>query len=63
MLHGFAVRAGLLRPDTPLLDVELAVEVGDRVFEMAFADDLRGEEALVARGVEVVAGYLERFAT
>lgn len=62
MLHGFAVEAGLLRPDTPVLDVELAVEVGDRVFELAFEHDLQGEEGLIARGVDLVSGYLERFA-
>ncbi|HEX8973691.1 TetR/AcrR family transcriptional regulator [Oryzihumus sp.] len=62
MLHGFAVEAGLLRPDTPVRDVELAVEVGDRVFELAFEHDLHGEESLIARGVDLVSGYLERFA-
>lgn len=62
MLHGFAVEAGLLRPDTPVRDVELAVEVGDRVFELAFEHDLQGEEGLIARGVDLVSGYLERFA-
>ena len=62
MLHGFGVGAGLLRADTPLRDVELAVEVGDRVFELAFENDLRGEEDLIARGVDLVTGYLARFA-
>ena len=62
MLHGFAIEAGLLRPDTPVRDVELAVEVGDRVFELAFEHDLGGEEDLIARGVDLVSGYLERFA-
>ena len=62
MLHGFATGAGLLRPDTPLRDVELAVEVGDRVFELAFEQDLRGDDELIARGVDLVTGYLERFA-
>lgn len=62
MLHAYAVEAGLLRPDTPLRDVELAVEVGDRVFELAFEHDLQGEEGLIARGVDLVSGYLERFA-
>jgi AcrR family transcriptional regulator len=62
MLHGFAVEAGLLRPDTPVRDVELAVEVGDRVFELAFEHDLDGEEDLIARGVDLVSAYLQRFA-
>ena len=62
MLHGYAVEAGLLRPDTPLRDVELAVEVGDRVFELAFEHDLHGDEELISRGVDLVSGYLERFA-
>lgn len=62
MLHGYATGAGLLRPGTPLGDVELAVEVGDRVFELAFEHDLRGDADLIARGVDLVTGYLERFA-
>jgi len=62
-LHAFGLGAGLLRPDTELVDVEIAVEVGDRLFEMAFKDDLRGNETLLDKGINLVVGYLETFAT
>ena len=32
----FAIAAGLARPDTPLAATELAVEIGDRVFQLAY---------------------------
>lgn len=62
-LHQFAAAAGLLRPVAGPLISELAVEVGDRVFEMAFADDLRGDEEIIREGIDLLVGYLERFAT
>lgn len=60
-LHDFGVATGLLRPDTPYEDVLVAVEVGDRVFELAFAERLEGDSRIVAKGIEIVSGYLERF--
>jgi AcrR family transcriptional regulator len=63
LLYEFASAAGLLRPGTSPRIVELAVEVGDRVFEMAFAHDLRGDEALINEGIDLLTGYLERHAT
>lgn len=62
-LFRFARDAGLVRPGTEPLHAELAVEVGDRVFQLAFETEMRGDRALVAEGVELVAGYLERHAT
>jgi hypothetical protein len=62
-LHGIAVSAGLLRPEVTLLIAEVAVELGDRVIEMAFANDLRGDEEIIREGTELLIGSLERYAT
>ncbi len=62
-VYDVAMAAGLIRPDTELLIAELAVEVGDRVFQLAFEHDLRGDERLIAEGIELVSAYIERFAT
>jgi AcrR family transcriptional regulator len=62
-LFAFAQAVGMARPGTVLRVVELAVEVGDRVFQMAFEHDLRGDEMVIAEGIELVTGYLERHAT
>jgi hypothetical protein len=37
--------------------------VGDRVFEIAFADDLRGDAEIIREGIDLLVGYLERYAT
>jgi AcrR family transcriptional regulator len=62
-LLAFAQDAGLVRPDADPQVVELAVEIGDRVFQLAFEHDLRGDERIIAEGIELVTGYLERYAT
>lgn len=62
-LFGFARGVGLVRPGVDPRVVELAVEVGDRVFQLAYEHDLRGDQRIVAEGVELVTGYLERHAT
>lgn len=62
MLREFAVDAGLAVPDLPVAAAELAVEVGDRVFQLAFARTFRGDAFLIEQGIELVAGYLEKYA-
>jgi AcrR family transcriptional regulator len=62
VLFAFARDVGLVRAGVDPQVVELAVEVGDRVFQLAFEHDLRGDERIVAEGIELVTGYLERFA-
>jgi hypothetical protein len=59
----FAVAAGLARPDTPLAAAVLAVEIGDRVFQLAFEKDLRGIEFLIEEGIALVSAYLRGYAT
>ena len=62
-LFRLAQDAGLLRPGTRRLHAELAVEVGDRVFQLAYETRLRGDKAIVDEGVELVRSYLERHAS
>jgi AcrR family transcriptional regulator len=62
-LFAFAEGMGMVRDGTDPRVVDLAVEVGDRVFQSAFEYDLRGDELLIAEGIELVTGYLERHST
>lgn len=61
-LYAFARDAGLLDVGATPLQAELAVEVGDRVFQLAFESSLDGDEDLIAEGIALVSGYLERHA-
>lgn len=63
MLRDFAVDAGLVDPALPTAAAELAVEIGDRVFQLAFERSLTGDDFLVEQGIAMVTGYLERYAT
>ena len=63
MLHAFAVDAGLAGPTlTPAMAL-LAVEVGDRVFQLAYENDDDGDPVLIEEGITMVTAYLERHAT
>jgi len=59
----FCLEAGLARPGTPPAAAELAVEMGDRVFQLAFEKDLRGDEFLIAEGTSMITGYLQGYAS
>ena len=61
-MHEFALQAGLVRPGTDPLVAELAVAMGDKIFQIAFENDLRGDERIIAEGIEMVASYLQRYA-
>lgn len=61
-LHDLARRLGVIRPDTPGVVAELAVEVGDRIFQLAFEETLTGDPAVLAEGPTLVARYLELYA-
>ena len=63
MLRDYAVDSGLVRPDLPVAAALLAVEIGDRVFQLAFEDDLDGDRFLVEEGIRMVTAYLEQYAT
>lgn len=59
----FAIGAGLVEPSTTSLIAELAVEMGDRCFQLAFESSMTGEPAILAEAKELVTTYLERVAT
>ncbi len=62
LLRAYAVDAGLALPTLTDQVVELAVEVGDRVFQLAYEHRRDGDPALVAEGATMVTAYLERHA-
>lgn len=62
-LREFAVSTGLARPDLPLAAVELAVELGDRVFQLAYETNDRGDDFIVTEGIAMVTAHLQRYAT
>jgi AcrR family transcriptional regulator len=62
-LREYAVAAGLVGDELTPERARLAVEVGDRIFQLAFEHDDEGDPELVEEGVVLVTGYLERYAT
>jgi AcrR family transcriptional regulator len=62
-LRDVAIGAGLARPDLPPAAAELAVEIGDRVFQLAYETREDGDEFLVEEGISMVTAYLLRYAT
>lgn len=63
MLRAYAMDAGLARHELTTTIAQLAVEVGDRVFQLAYAEDAEGDRVLVEEGIVLVTSYLERYAT
>lgn len=63
MLRAYAMDAGLARHELTATIAQLAVEVGDRVFQLAYAEDADGDRVLVEEGIVLVTSYLERYAT
>lgn len=57
-LHALATDLGLLAPGTPVLVAELAVEIGDRLFQLAFEGSLTGDPEVLAEAQRAVVGYL-----
>jgi len=62
-LREYAVDAGLIRAELTVERARLAVEVGDRIFQLAFERLDDGDPDLVEEGILLVTGYLERYAT
>jgi AcrR family transcriptional regulator len=62
-LYEFASAAGLVAEEARPFHAELAVEIGDRLFQIAFETKLRGDAAVVDEGIELVSSYLERHAS
>jgi AcrR family transcriptional regulator len=55
--------AGMVQPDATGLYAELAVEVADRLFQIAFEESLEGDPHVIDEGIALVTSYLETHAT
>lgn len=62
-LRTYAADAGLAGRDVPPAVALLAVEVGDRVFQLAYEHDLDGDQSLVEEGIAMVTAYLAKYET
>jgi AcrR family transcriptional regulator len=62
-LRDFAIGAGLAREDLPATAAELAVEIGDRVFQLAYETERHGDPVVIEEGIAMVTAYLRRYAT
>jgi AcrR family transcriptional regulator len=60
--HAVMLARGLISPTTDPITAELAVELGDRVFECAYRREPEVEETLFTEGKRAVAAYLEQYA-
>lgn len=61
-LRAFAIDAELATADLPAAAAELAVEIGDRCFQLAYETKTSGDEYLIEQGIAMVAAYLGGFA-
>jgi AcrR family transcriptional regulator len=61
--HAFGTTAGLLNPGADATVLEFGAEMIDSFLELAYRDDINGNERIVTEGSEMVIGYLERHAT
>jgi len=57
------MNAGLIETGTNALVAEIAIEMGDRCFQLAFESSMTGEPRILAEAKELVTTYLERHAT
>lgn len=62
-LRAFMDQLGLIEPSTPAAVAELAVEIGDRAFQLAFETEIEGDSFLIDEAIAMVNGYVERYAT
>ncbi|MGV9613251.1 TetR/AcrR family transcriptional regulator [Nocardia xishanensis] len=58
----FLTRRDLIGADTPQLVVQLAVEAGDRLFDVAFRRSATGDDATIDEARRLVTAYLETYA-
>jgi len=61
-LRAFIDDLGLLAIDAPQEAGVLAVEIGDRCFQLAFEHQLTGDDFLIEEGIKLISAYLERYA-
>ncbi len=62
-LFGVARAAGMVVDGSDGLYAELAVEVADRIFQLAFEESFEGDPHIIDEGIALVTAYLETHAT
>ena len=62
-LFDLASDLGLLVEDARPRHAELAVEMGDRLFQLAFATDMDGDRMVIDEALKVLSAYLELYAS
>nr|WP_269781584.1 TetR/AcrR family transcriptional regulator [Nocardia bovistercoris] len=62
-IHEFFLARGLLRPDTDRLVTEIAVEIGDRVLELAYHRSPEGDPRVLAEVQRAMSSYLKTYAS
>lgn len=61
-LRAYSIEAGLTTREMPAVVALLAVEVGDRIFQLAYEEDVAGDPEVVAEGIRLVTAYLDGYA-
>jgi AcrR family transcriptional regulator len=61
--HRFGTTAGMLRAEVDPFVLRLCFEIADRFLEVAYRQNLGGEDSIVDEGVEMIVSHLERYAT
>ena len=62
-LRAFAIERGLATEALTDAVAGLAIEVGDRIFQLAFEHDDNGDAVLIEEGIAMMTAYLQRYAT
>jgi len=62
-LFEFSRAAGLLADSATERFVDIAIEIGDRLFQLAYEESLEGDPVVLAEATDVVCGYLDRYST
>ncbi|HEX6387944.1 MAG TPA: TetR/AcrR family transcriptional regulator [Solirubrobacteraceae bacterium] len=62
-MRAFCVGAGIFDRDVDALPPRLAGEMIDAFLAVAYSRDLRGDRRVVSEGIDMITGYLERYAT
>ena len=62
-LRAFALDRGLATEELTEKIALLAIEIGDRVFQLAFEHDDEGDQVILEEGMAMMTAYLERYAT
>ena len=61
-LWRFLIERKLIRADTPRFVMQLAFEVGDRLFDVAFQRSPTGDDAAIDEGRRLLTAYLQTYA-